>query len=236
MIPTLAAFLSVALMVKLGFWQYDKAEQKRQLQSTYDSRMLQQAVSIPHRVIDIEDWRYRRLVATGHFDATYQIFLDNQVEGEVAGYHVITPFIPNDGGAVLLVDRGWVEMGNRASLPVIRTSSVNRQITGFAWIPSTKYYELGSAVDKPNQWQTVWENINLSRYAKRVPFETLPFVLRLDSNQPDGFERHWVMPAERIEMHLGYAFQWWGFAATVLIIWLYVNFKRNENDSTAPRP
>jgi cytochrome oxidase assembly protein ShyY1 len=36
------------------------------------------------------------------------------------------------------------------------------------------------------------------------------------------------MPAERIEMHIGYAYQWWGFSAALFAIWIFVNLKRKD--------
>ena len=84
-----------------------------------------------------------------------------------------------------------------------------------------------------HDWQVVWQNMDMPRYVKLVPFKVLPFVIRLDADIPaGGFVRHWVMPRERIEMHLGYAYQWWGFSAALFAIWIFVNLKRkDENES-----
>ncbi len=35
-----------------------------------------------------------------------------------------------------------------------------------------------------------------------------------------------LTPDERIDRHIGYAFQWWGFAGATLIIWVVVNLRR----------
>jgi surfeit locus 1 family protein len=163
----------------------------------------------------------------GRFDPQYQILLDNQVEGDVAGYHVITPFRADNQKAVVLVDRGWVPMGERAKLPAIETPDGLLDIEGFAWVPSTKFYELVKQIDT-DRWQPVWENMDMQRYSKAVPFAVLPFVMRLDASSPAGFSRLWVKPAERIEMHIGYAWQWWGFSLAVAAIWLVVNFKKEN--------
>ena len=48
-----------------------------------------------------------------------QILIDNMVNGERAGYFVITPFALQGGGWVL-VNRGWVPLGaSRAERPAI---------------------------------------------------------------------------------------------------------------------
>lgn len=219
----------MAGMVKLGFWQYDKAQQKQALQATYDARTVQPAVKVPVSITNVEDWRYRRLESAGKYHTEYQIFLDNQVEGEVAGYHVLTPFQTEDG-TMVLVDRGWVPVGDRSRLPKVNTPTGVVRISGFSWIPSNRFFQL-AAPENSQIWQPVWQNMELQRYNKLAPFKVLPLVIRLDADsQAGGFVRNWVMPAERIEKHIGYAYQWWGFAVALLGIWIFVNLKRKDHE------
>ncbi|MCX7628489.1 MAG: SURF1 family protein [Methylophilaceae bacterium] len=228
LLPTIAAALLVVGMAKLGFWQYDKAEQKKTLQATFDARLAEAPVALPDRITDPESWRYRRIRATGYYDPKFQILLDNQVENGMAGYHVITPFRVEGASTVLLVDRGWIPMGDRSRLPSVDTPAGKVEVIGFVWLPSTKFYELAPP-PVTTIWQTVWENMDMARYAKVSGLEIYPFVLRLDaSSTAGGFVRNWARPAERIETHIGYAWQWWGFAIAVVAIWLFVNFKRVE--------
>ena len=52
-------------------------------------------------------------------------------------------------------------------------------------------------------------------------------IIKLDSeSKAGGFVRHWEMSAERIVTHLGYAYQWFGFAFATLMIYLYLSIKR----------
>ncbi len=221
--------LLVAGMMRLGFWQYHKAEQKRALQAAYDARLNETPVAAPESVGNIEEWRYRRIRAQGHYETAYQILLDNQVEGEVAGYHVITPFRAEGSKGLMLVDRGWVPVGDRSRLPQIDTPAGLQEVTGFAWVPSNKFYEL-SPSPASSEWQPLWQNMDMVRYEKAVSVPVLPFVLRLDASSPaGGFVRNWVMPAERIETHIGYAWQWWGFSVALVVIWVFVNFKKEES-------
>lgn len=227
--PTLVAILLVAGMVQLGFWQYHKAEQKLALQSAYDARLGDAPVAVPDSVDDIENWRYRRIRAKGHYETAYQILLDNQIENGIAGYHVITPFRAEGSKGLLLVDRGWIPTGDRSRLTKIDTPEDLLEVTGFAWVPSTRFYELAPP-PASNAWQPLWENMDMARYQKAVPYPVLPFVLRLDAgSHAGGFARNWVMPASRIERNLGYAWQWWGFSVALVIIWLFVNFKKEES-------
>jgi surfeit locus 1 family protein len=54
-------------------------------------------------------------------------------------------------------------------------------------------------------------------------------VIRLDAaSGAGGFVRNWPRPAERIEMHIGYAYQWFGFALAFFVIYLVVNFRKSN--------
>jgi len=215
-------------MVKLGFWQYDKAQQKLALQATYDARLHESPVQLPPAIKDVEQWRYRHVRVKGIYDTRYQILLDNQVENEVAGYHVITPFKLEGEETTVLVDRGWIPMGNRDHLPIIPAPQALTEINGVIWIPSTKFYEL--APPQPsNVWQPLWQNMDMKRYTRSVPFAVFPFVVRLDADSgTEGFVRNWPKPAERVETNIGYAWQWWGFSVAVVLIWIFVNLKRKS--------
>ncbi len=69
----------------------------------------------------------------------------------------------------------------------------------------------------------------MQRYANAVPFAIQPFVVRLDpQSKAGGFVRNWPPPGERITMHLGYAYQWFGFALTLLVIYIVLNVKKVE--------
>jgi surfeit locus 1 family protein len=60
-----------------------------------------------------------------------------------------------------------------------------------------------------------------------VDFPVQPVVIQMDPDSAGGgFVREWPRPDERIERHLGYAWQWYGFAATLVAIWLVVNIRR----------
>jgi surfeit locus 1 family protein len=54
----------------------------------------------------------------------------------------------------------------------------------------------------------------------------MPVVVRLDPEAPGGYVRDWPKPAERIATHIGYAYQWFGFAVATLCIYLYVSFRK----------
>lgn len=228
LLPTIAMVVAVCVCVKLGLWQQRKAEAKQALQTQLDQRLLEAPVALPDHITDLESWRYRRVQVHGSYDAHYQILLDNQLNDEVAGYHVITPLLL-DNGLRVLVDRGWIAApANHSMVPPVATPNGMQEVTGTAWLPPEKFFALAPPAASP-QWQTVWQNLDMQRYAHAVPFAVYPFVLRLDAaSGAGGFVRDWPRPAERIEMHIGYAYQWFGFALAFAVIYIVVNLKKNQ--------
>jgi surfeit locus 1 family protein len=221
--------LLVTVFIKLGLWQQHKAEAKQALQTQLDQRMQEAPVALPQEIRDMEGWRYRRVKLSGIYDTRYQILLDNQVQKEAAGYHVITPLQVEDGHAVL-VNRGWIAAPARHDeLPVVDTPSGVQEVIGYLWLPPTKFFVLGEE-RAGGKWQPVWQNMDMRRYAATAPFKVLPFVVRLDpQSAAGGFARDWPRPAERIETHIGYAYQWFGFALALVIIYIVVNLRKVEN-------
>lgn len=226
-LPTLATIVLVILFIRLGLWQQHKAEAKQALQTQLDQRLQQTPVALRGPITDVDAWRYRRVQIRGHYQPRYQILLDNQVHQQSAGYHVITPLRTEGSEAYILVDRGWIPApADHSTLPTVATPAATQVVTGYLWLPPDKFFMLG---DPPREgWQPVWQNLDMPRYARSVPFAVQPLVVRLDPHSDAaGFVRDWPRPAERMEMHLGYAYQWYGFAATLLVIYLVLSFRKD---------
>lgn len=229
-LPTLAAALLLALFISAGLWQWNKAIVKGNLQEQLDARGTEPAVQISTTRVDSESLRYRKIVARGHFESEYQILVDNRILHGQAGYHVITPLRVEGSDLRLLINRGWIPANSaHRDVPQVMTPTGMVQISGTAVVPSAHFFTLGEDRFNPTaEWQSVWQNLDLDRYAKSVDFEIQPVVVELDpENMAGGFAREWRRPDPRRGSHLGYAFQWWGMAAITAVLWLVLNFRRN---------
>lgn len=235
---TLATALMLGVCIKLGLWQYNKADMRRSLQAQLTMRLTEPAVALPAKVMnqtnaELENWRYKQVKFTGIYNTKYQLLLDNQVQNTVAGYHVLTPMQVEGSSTYVLVNRGWVarvaaNVGEMPKPPTISTPQESQQIDGDIALPASKFFTMDTPPATDGAWQPVWQNLDMARYAKSVPFAIQPFVVRLDSkSSAGGFVRNWPPPGERVTMHLGYAYQWFGFALTLLVIYIVLNIKPN---------
>lgn len=225
---TIVVLLAIPMFIKLGLWQYHKAEQKLQLQQQFDRYLHAPAVPLPVTMDDATAWRYHRVRVTGVYDASHQILLDNQVYQDRAGYHVLTP-LRTAGNRLVLINRGWVPgAADHTRLPQTTVPTGEQTITGQVWIPPSKFFSLESTApqDSPSAWTPVWQNLDMARYAGIVQQPVSPIIIRLDQDAAGGYVRDWPRPAERIETHIGYAYQWFGFAVAAFCIYLYVGFRK----------
>ena len=220
----------VPLFIAAGQWQWNKAAAKAAQQVELETRGKEPALVVPTTRVDAESLRYRRVVARGHFEPQYQVLIDNRTYRGQAGYHVVTPLRLEDSAMRVLVNRGWVPiLADRGTLPPITTPEGLVNISGVATLPTTRFFTLGKDATQgnPGAWQSVWQNLELVRYGRAVSFPVQPVVVQLDADSAaSGFVREWTRPDERRQTNLGYALQWWTFAATTVVLWLVLNFRK----------
>ena len=227
LLPTLAFLVLLPGFIKLGYWQYGKAQQKLAIQASLDQRSREPALQMPGTLVDGESLRYRRVTARGRFDTAHQILVDNRVMRDMAGFHVVTPLVIEGSELRVLVNRGWVPASARhEDLPAVATPPGTVIVSGLAVIPSQKFFTLGADAPAGTGWPPVWQNLNLKRYRQQAGFPLQPVVLQMTAESAHGFLREWPRPDEHVEKNLGYAWQWWGFAAALVAIYLYLNLEQ----------
>lgn len=221
--PTLAALVFFVLTLSLGNWQTGRAQYKRDLQARYDTAETNPPVHVGVELLDKDSVLYRKLEVEGVFDPAHEILLDNRVLNGVAGYHVLTPLKVGGGDTAILVNRGWVATGrDRMQLPQLPRIAGNVRIEGLAVEPQGRYFEFAGAAPAGR----VWQNLDFEQYALSSGLQLQPVLLQQTSELDDGLLRRWPRPDTGVAMHVSYALQWYGLAATLVVLWLALNIKR----------
>jgi surfeit locus 1 family protein len=222
MLPTLAVILVTPLLIGLGFWQLDRARQKRELIAAFEQGG-GPAVSLDEALAGgLDAALYRHVWLEGRYLADRQFLLDGQIiaEGEI-GYGVLTPLVLADGRGTVLVDRGFVAQdASRKPLRDIAVADTERRVQGrIARLP--RAFKLGPASESASP---DWPRVML--YPERAELEAAlgrpllePMVL-LDADEPDGYVREWRVTEMSPERHVAYALQWFAFAATLVVIYV----------------
>ncbi|MSP86683.1 MAG: SURF1 family protein [Methylotenera sp.] len=236
LIGVLSTLICIPLFINFGLWQYNKAQQKIAIQVANNHAEVDKALQFPlNQTLDIADWKYKKVTVTGVYETKYQFLLDNQLEGDRVGFHVITPLKIDHTSQYVLVNRGWISAKDtHADLPTFTTPSSLQTVFGQVWVPSKKIFSLenriavtNSAARKNDDWKVVWQHMDIDGYKKRVPFTVSDMAIKLDPvSNAGGFVRHWQIAAERIITHMGYAYQWFGFALATLLIFIYMSFSK----------
>ncbi len=208
-----------AVTLSLGQWQTRRAEEKTVLQHLLESRSSETPVQLGAVVADPDTLRYRHVTAEGTFVETRQIFLDNKVFGELAGYYVLTPLLIAGTNTAVFVNRGWIARGREYPRPpAVAVPAGPVAISGIATTPSARFLELSGA----NIDGQVWQNLTFDRARKALGLNLLPIVILAD-RPGDGLAAVTETPDAGIDMHRGYALQWYSLAAVLCVLWIVVN-------------
>jgi surfeit locus 1 family protein len=224
-LSTLLVLVCVVVFIKLGLWQYHKAALKQHIEQAYQASLAKDVVNLAEHLSAPEVLEYQKVKVTGHYETQYQLLIDNQVEDNQAGFHVITPFKIRGTERYVMVNRGWVKGYDQHSVtPTFTTPEGDHEITGMLWIPSSKIFSLESKVANANNgFEHVWQHLDMGKFQKIAPIQALSIIVKLDPEQKEGgFVRRWQLPPSRIATNLGYAYQWFGFAVAAIAIYLYL--------------
>jgi surfeit locus 1 family protein len=226
--PTLATFALLPLLIGLGLWQLDRAEQKQRLQQHYDAGLTAPVVPLTGAEPKLADIKYRRVQARGRYDTAQEILLDNRVYQGQAGYHVLTPLQISGSAQRVLVNRGWVATGrDRRERPATPAPETDVVVEGVAVQPSAPGLRLGPAFAEGEAWPVVWQYLELEAYARRAGVTVYPMVILLDTGSPaGGFVRQWARLDAGIATHQGYALTWFSLATVLLAIYILLNLRR----------
>jgi len=211
--------LVATVCVALGNWQLERAELRRALQDTITRG---RASSALHLAADtaaevLHDWR--RASAQGRWRDDLTVLIDNRNHAGRPGYWVATPLILDGGTVAVLVLRGWLPRRFDGALPAVAApgaARVHGQLLGH--VP--RMFELprlwGQRQRPQSDTMPVVTNLALTDFAQATGLVFLPAVLQQLSEDTDGLVRDWAGPSLDADKNIGYALQWFSFAAIAL--------------------
>lgn len=229
----IAALLTVALTLRLGYWQLDRATQKKVLQASFDARG--GMPPLPQSELSADPVRaaahqHRSVRLRGEWLPEATVFLDNRQMNARPGFFVMTPLRLQDGLTLLpsaprliWVQRGWAPRDNneRTRLPAVPTPQGTVEVVGRVAPAPARLYEFAADASGP-----IRQNLDVPASGRALGQPVLPLTVvqtEAPPTGPDGLARDWPRPVVDVQKHLGYAFQW--FALCALVAGLYVWFQ-----------
>ena len=226
-VPTLALTILLPLFLALGLWQLDRAAYKRELSAARQRQDQEPPLVIEQLMDSAKLMEFRKVRATGRFERQHQLFIENRKYQGRNGYHVVTPLKLDNSEVRVLVNRGWVPQARDPSLlPAVETPVKRLQVSGVVNIPAPPALALddgSSRLQRPARWPY----LTVERFAAGVDYPVQPFVILQSPQDEHGFVRAWPQQRPNDAMHIGYALQWFAFAAIALIIYLYLSVARD---------
>lgn len=227
--PTIATIILLPILLRLGFWQLDRAQEKREIEQRYAEQQARPAVELS-RLDPTGQIEYRRVSVSGQFDDDRQILLDNQVHQKRAGYHVLTPLRIGDSEEYILVNRGWVDSHlQRDRLPEFTTPQKKVELAGRLKFPSEIGLKLGEQSYTDTSWPLVVQWLDIKELESITGYNLHPYILQLGENEPHGFVRDWKIISSSPEKSTSYAVQWFTLALALVLIFIFVNSRKIED-------
>ncbi|GIV78384.1 MAG: SURF1-like protein [Litorilinea sp.] len=227
---TLLVIAGVAVLIRLGFWQLDRLEQRRAFNAMVAERWKQEPYDLAHNPLpaDLQELEYRRVEVEGEFDYERQLVLVSQTRSDGApGVILVTPLVFEDGRAVL-VARGWIpsDLAAPENWPQFQEPP-GQPVIGL--IQESQMLPNGEAPPIPDSPQTEWFRINIDAIQPQMPYQLLPvFILQLpEEGRPYDALPYREEPLRLDEgSHLSYAIQWFTFAA--ILAFGYLQFIQHQ--------
>ncbi len=218
-ISALTIFL-LPVLVCLGFWQLQRAQEKRDLLAEYQQRWNVGPVDLDS-IAELSLQNYRPVRLTGSFSQKKWFFLDNKIHGGRVGYEVLVPFYTVQGNWVL-INRGWVPAPpRRDQLPEVRMPLGKITVSGRISLP-TENIVLSDELVSGENWPKVIQTKDIQLINKLLGHTFVPALVHIDDADAAALAVDWkpvnISPAK----HLGYAWQWFTMA-TVLAVLFFIN-------------
>ena len=197
----------VTLGLVLGLWQWERADDKRELLASRAAA----PVMIEPTDTPVEG---AQVHLRGRYLSKHTLYLDNRMTGGRLGVAVLTP-LRDRYGQLWLVQRGFLETGPSREAPSTSTPVGMIDVSG----------EWQNAQSQGPLYGANREGVRLQQLSL-MPWESTLGAFShqgwLHAEEGAGTLTPWwepsVMPPSR---HLGYAVQWWALALTAFMIMLF---------------
>lgn len=236
LLTTILVVIAMGVLARLGIWQLDRLEQRKAFNTRVQTQLDQRELDLVSdtSVKNLEGMEYRAVHVAGIFDHSQQIALRNQHWQNQLGVHLVTPLRIMNSDQIVLVDRGWIpadefESGDWSKYD----QSGPVEVTGMIRASQSKadFGSRSDAVPQPGAGPLLaWNFVNIPVIDKQIDGSLLPvYIQAAPDPEWTGMPFRSLPELELTEgPHLGYAIQWFAFAA-VLGLGYPLFIKRQES-------
>ncbi len=234
-LPTLAFFILMPVFLMLAKWQFGRAEEKKILLEMAESHAKEKITDLTSLTnVDLASIRYKQIELVGRYHPNQQFLLDNQIKSGKPGFMVLTPFFVEGSQNVLLVNRGWIPLGNnRAEIPELSVTNAVTSLRGRINAFPSVGIKLKGAEIPTNSWPSILQMVDTKRVGEKLGRPIWSFQVELNADEPSGYNRDWQFSKEmQPEQHVAYALQWLALAITLTILYFWYSLKGRNEETT----
>jgi surfeit locus 1 family protein len=239
-LATLLVVLVAAVCVRLGFWQLDRLAERREANASVaaalrlppfalDASTLGAVAADPSRV------EHRRVALRGEYLPDAEVVVRGRARDGRPGVNLVTPMRVEGSGHVVLVNRGWAPSADARSLDsgALREPGV-QHVVGLVQ-PLSPDEAPNVVLREPGRAETSVQRVTRAAMEPRVGTAVLPFLVVQLPEPPRAEPPLRNEPPSQSEgNHLGYAIQWFSFAAIAVIGWAVLAFRGARLSAAAP--
>jgi surfeit locus 1 family protein len=219
-LATILVIIGMMVTARLGVWQLDRLEQRRAFNSRVQAQLDQAKLILNESTLDADlaNMEYRSIMVVGEYDHSGEVALRNQAWGNQAGVHLLTPLKIEGTDEAILVDRGWVptedfvygDWGQYAEPGILEVHGVVRA--------SRSEPDFGNRTDSiPGSGERLeaWHFANVEGIGQQLPYSLLPAYIQQAPASTWTELPYRTQPDLDLSEgpHMGYAIQWFTFAA-----------------------
>ena len=225
-LPSILITATFAFLVSLGFWQLERADDKRSIEASIKQANTG-SVELIRKEEGLQSKEYYEVRLQGKYLSDKQFIYDNQIVDQVSGYYVLTPYALEGQSKSILINRGFIPWnGRRDKLADIVIGQETREIKVQISKPIKRMELKPSEVSI--QFPALIQSIDLQDMADRAKVDFSSVIGLLDASASNGFIRKWEPYTGSIEKHIGYAVQWFLMALVLAIIGIRIAIKQRK--------
>lgn len=227
---TLIVIGGMLFLIRLGFWQLDRLEWRRNLNAEKQAQLAASPLDLNGDLsaANLTEMRNRQATAVGQYDFDHELVAVSQVYQNQSGNYLLTPLLLDENTAVL-VNRGWIPNSARNDLSQFHTPTNETTVTGYLQLSQ----ELSSGQPSSITDGEIFR-IDLATINNALPYTILPVYLQeAPPAVDDGQLPYRVLPDLSLDEgnHFSYALQWFSFSILLAIIYIFYVNQRFKKDA-----
>ena len=218
------AIIFVPITISLGIWQIERADEKKLIIANYDKLLVSAPVELQKNQT-LDNWQ--PVETTGIYQDLV-VYEDNAINSGKAGFKVYHLF-QNSDGTLVFIHRGFVERNLiKNNLPEIDIPVGKRTIKGTTLFKQNNTFIKNVEESDSRIIQEFSASVLIEKFPILKDRYLHPFLLNLDIRDADKYQSIEKPVNMSASKHIGYAIQWFGLCAALIILTIYAYRKKGE--------